>query len=63
MMPLPHYPSNATSRDVIEYIDLLYQLMDIDMTYNKFKNLSESEKIQFIRDVKIKKIIENNVIS
>ena len=46
-------------KSLIEYIDLLYQLIGIDMTYDKFKDLSTSEKQSFIRDIKIKKVLEN----
>lgn len=43
---------------IIEYVDLLYQLMGVDITYEKFKNLSSAEKIQLIRDIKLKKLIQ-----
>ena len=48
-------------KSLIEYIDLLYQLIGIDMNYDKFKDLSTSEKQAFIRDIKIKKLLDNAI--
>jgi hypothetical protein len=48
-------------KSLIEYIDLLYQLISIDMNYDKFKDLSTSEKQAFIRDIKIKKLLDNAI--
>lgn len=48
-------------KSLIEYIDLLYQLIGVDMNYDKFKNLSTSEKQAFIRDIKIKKLLDNAI--
>ena len=50
--------SISIDKNLIEYIDLLYQIMGIDMTYEKWKNMSSGEKLQLIRDIKLKKIIE-----
>jgi len=50
--------SISIDKNLIEYIDLLYQIMCIDITYDKWKNMSSSEKLQLIRDIKLKKIIE-----
>ena len=41
---------------IIEYIDISYQIMGIDMNFEKFKEMSQSDKQSFIRDIKIKKI-------
>ena len=49
-------------KSLIEYIDLLYQLIGIDRDYDKFKSLSTSEKQAFIRDIKIKKVLENVIL-
>ena len=48
-------------KSLIEYIELLYQLIGVDMNYDKFKNLSTSEKQAFIRDIKIKKLLDNAI--
>lgn len=48
-------------KSLIEYIDLLYQLIGVDMNYVKFMNLSTSEKQAFIRDIKIKKLLQNDL--
>lgn len=53
--------SVSIDRNLIEYIDLLYQLLGVDMTYDKFKNLSTSEKQAFIRDIKIKILLQNAI--
>ena len=52
----------SIDRNLIEYIDLLYQLLGVDMTYDKFKNLSTSEKQTFIRDIKIKLLLQNDIL-
>jgi hypothetical protein len=43
---------------IIEYIDMSYQIMGIDMNFEKFKEMSQSDKQSFIRDIKIKKILK-----
>lgn len=53
--------SVSIDRNLIEYIDLLYQLLGVDMTYDKFRNLSTSEKQAFIRDIKIKLLLQNDI--
>lgn len=50
--------SLSIDSNLIEYIDLLYQIMGIDITYDRWKNMSSGEKLQLIRDIKLKKIIE-----
>jgi len=44
--------------DIIEYIDIFYQFMGIDMDYKRFSEMTKNEKKAFIRDLKIKKITE-----
>ena len=50
--------SISIDKNLIEYIDLLYQIMDVDITYDRWKNMSSGEKLQLVRDIKLKKIIE-----
>lgn len=50
--------SMGLDKNLIEYIDLLYQIMGIDITYDKWKNMSSGEKLQLIRDIKLKKLID-----
>lgn len=45
--------------DIIEYIDIFYQFMGIDMNYKRFSEMSKSEKKGFIRDLKLKKLIDD----
>lgn len=49
--------SYTITEDLIKYIDLLYQILEIDIDYDRFKNMSHSERICLIRDIKIKKLI------
>ena len=44
--------------DIVEYIDLLYQFMGIDMDYKRFSEMTKEEKRGFIRDLKLKKLID-----
>jgi hypothetical protein len=45
--------------DIIDYIDIFYQFMGIDMDYKRFSDMSKDEKKGFIRDLKLKKLIED----
>lgn len=48
----------SMNSDIIEYIDIFYQLMGIDMDYKRFSIMTKEEKIGFIRDIKLKKLID-----
>ena len=49
----------ATGNDkMIEFIEFALELMGIDLKYSDFKNMSDSDKIAMIRDMKINKIID-----
>ena len=43
---------------LIEYIDMLYYILDVDITYEKWSNMNQDEKLTFMRDIKIKKITQ-----
>ena len=49
----------AMNSDIIEYIDIFYQFMGIDMDYKRFSEMTKDEKKGFIRDFKLKKLIED----
>jgi hypothetical protein len=49
------HTSLGLDNNLIEYIDLLYQILVIDITYEKWKNMNSGEKLQLIRDIKLKK--------
>lgn len=51
------FRSDVDQEQLIEYIDLLYQIMGIDITFEKWCELSASEKISLIRDIKLNKIL------
>lgn len=42
---------------LVEYIDFAFQIMGIDLNYEDFKKMSESERKSFLRDIKINKIL------
>ena len=48
----------SMNSDIIEYIDIFYQLMGIDMDYKRFSIMTKDEKKAFIRDIKLKKLID-----
>lgn len=51
-------PSNKKiDSSIVDYVDILFNLMGIDITYTKFQGMSELERKQFLRDIKINKII------
>ena len=46
------------SADIKEFVDFAFQLMGIDMDFEKFKSMTDAEKKAMIREQKINKIIE-----
>ena len=48
----------SMNSDIIEYIDIFYQFMGIDMDYKRFSEMTKEEKKGFIRDMKLKKLID-----
>ena len=49
----------SMNSDIVEYVDIFYQLMGIDMDYKRFSLMSKEEKISFIRDIKLQKLIDD----
>ena len=49
----------SMNSDIIEYVDIFYQLMGIDMDYKRFSIMSKEEKRSFIRDIKLQKLIDD----
>lgn len=45
------------NKALVEYIDFAFQIMGIDLNYEDFKKMSESERKSFLRDIKINKIL------
>jgi hypothetical protein len=45
---------------IIEYIELSYQILGIDMNFEKFKEMNDGDKQSFLRDIKIENILKNN---
>ena len=43
---------------MVEFIEFALKLMGVDLKYSDFKNMSDSDKIAMIRDMKINKIID-----
>ena len=50
--------SITIDKNLIEYIDLLYQLLGVDIDFERWKNMNLSDRINLIRDIKIKKLID-----
>jgi hypothetical protein len=49
----------SMNSDIVEYVDIFYQLMGIDMDYKRFSLMSKEEKRSFIRDIKLQKLIDD----
>jgi hypothetical protein len=49
----------SMNSDIVEYIDIFYQLMGIDMDYKRFSLMTKEEKRSFIRDIKLQKLIDD----
>ncbi len=52
--------SSIEQEKMILYIDLMAQLLGIDMNFEKFSKMSTDEIKSFTRDLKLKKLIEND---
>jgi hypothetical protein len=50
--------SITIDKNLIEYIDLLYQLLGVDIDFERWKNMNLTDRINLIRDIKIKKLID-----
>ena len=46
------------NEEIISFIEFGLKLMGIDLEYSKFKEMSDSEKMSFIRDFKIERLLE-----
>ena len=46
------------STDIKEFVEFAFQMMGIDMDFEKFKHMTYAEKKAMIREQKINKIIE-----
>ena len=42
----------------IEYIDFIAEILGIDINYEKFKKMSDSDKKSFLREIKINNILK-----
>ena len=43
---------------LVDYVDILFMMMGVDIDYVRFQAMSDAERNQFIRDIKINKIID-----
>lgn len=57
-MNITNISSITIDKNLIEYIDLLYQLLGVDIDFERWKNMNLSDRINLIRDIKIKKLID-----
>ena len=42
---------------LVDYVDLLFNILGVDIDYRRFQSMSDSERKQFIRDLKINRVI------
>ena len=47
----------GVDQNLINFIEFSFKVMGIDLTYEKFQQMSEDEKKALLRDIKINKII------
>lgn len=45
---------------LVDYVDILFNLMGIDIDYSGFQAMSIAERKQFIRDIKINKVLDES---
>ena len=45
---------------LVDYVDLLFNLMGIDIDYSRFQAMSIAERKQFIRDIKINRVLDES---
>ena len=48
----------TVSEEMIEHFNLLYKMVGIDMTFDRWNNMCPDERKKFERDIKIKKILD-----
>ena len=53
-------PPHSDVDNLIEYIDLLYSIVGVDIKFDRFCKMSESERKSFVRQIKIEKIINKD---
>jgi hypothetical protein len=53
----PMGPPGQIDRSLVEYTDILFNLMGIDITYERFQKMSDNERKQFVRNIKLNNII------
>lgn len=51
------YTRAQIDKSLVDYVDLLFNIMEIDITYEKFQQMSSSDRKQFLRNIKINKLI------
>jgi hypothetical protein len=54
----PNGPGPLIDRSLVDYVDILFSLMDINITYEKFHSMNKEQRLQFARNLKIKKILD-----
>ena len=53
-------PPHSNVDNLTEYIDLLYSIVGVDINFEGFCKMSESERKSFVREIKIEKIINKD---
>ena len=45
---------------LVDYVDILFSLMGIDIDYVRFQSMTKDERKQFIRDIKINRVLKED---
>jgi hypothetical protein len=52
------YDNTSDLNKFIEYFNFIAEILGIDITFDEFKLMNDAEKKSFIRDLKIKKVLD-----
>jgi hypothetical protein len=53
----PNPQQIEVDRTLIEFIEFFYRSIGVDITYDKFRYLTEGDKVSLLRDININRII------
>ena len=52
------YWSTQEDRTISEFIEFTLEIMGIDLTFSEFKSMSKSDRVAFIRDLRIDSVLK-----
>lgn len=56
----PKISSKQIDKSLVDYVNILYNILGIDIDYERFQQMTDDERKSFIRDLKINKIVNGN---